>query len=106
MQQAKIRLAAFAFCSGNGALNLVDKIPTKTGQILRVSAQEKVCRKTTVLLDEMNKAGVDKIVFSSTAATYGEPDEIPIKETTSQKPINPYGKSKLMIENILRDGIL
>ncbi len=60
--------------------------------------------KTTVLLDEMNKAGVDKIVFSSTAATYGEPDEIPIKETTTQKPINPYGKSKLMIENIMDDA--
>jgi hypothetical protein len=53
VQQAKIWLAAFAFCSGNGALNLVDKIPTKTGQNLRVSAQEKVCRKTTVLLNRV-----------------------------------------------------
>ena len=60
--------------------------------------------KTTNLLDEMKKAGVDKIVFSSTAATYGEPKEIPIKETTEQKPINPYGKSKLMIENIMDDA--
>ena len=42
--------------------------------------------KTTTLLDEMKKAGVNKIVFSSTAATYGDPDEMPIKETTAQKP--------------------
>lgn len=60
--------------------------------------------KTAILLDEMRKAEVNKIVFSSTAATYGEPDEIPIKETTPQKPINPYGKSKLMIENIMDDA--
>ncbi len=60
--------------------------------------------KTTMLLDEMNKAGVNKIVFSSTAATYGDPDEIPIRENTSQIPINPYGKSKLMIENIMDDA--
>lgn len=60
--------------------------------------------KTTALLDEMKKANVDKIVFSSTAATYGMPETMPIKETDEQKPINPYGKSKLMIENIMDDA--
>ena len=44
-----------------------------------------------------------KIVFSSTAATYGEPVYIPIDEKHPQNPINPYGKSKLMIENIMDD---
>ncbi len=46
--------------------------------------------------------GVRTIVFSSTAATFGEPDEIPIRETTTQAPINPYGESKLCFEKILR----
>ena len=44
------------------------------------------------LLEVMNECGVKYIVFSSTAATYGIPEEIPILETTPQKPINPYGE--------------
>jgi len=43
------------------------------------------------------------VVFSSTCATYGEPDELPIYETTQQNPVNPYGASKLMVERILSD---
>lgn len=54
------------------------------------------------LLEVMNEVGVKKIVFSSTAATYGIPEELPIKETTPQRPINPYGESKLMMETIMR----
>ena len=54
------------------------------------------------LLEVMNECGVKYIVFSSTAATYGIPDEIPILETTSQNPINPYGESKLMMETIMK----
>lgn len=54
------------------------------------------------LLEVMNKFSIDKIVFSSTAATYGIPEEVPIKETTPQNPINPYGESKLMMEKIMR----
>ena len=53
------------------------------------------------LLEVMNEFGVKYIVFSSTAATYGIPDELPIKETTPQRPINPYG-GKLMMETIMR----
>lgn len=49
------------------------------------------------------RAGVDKIVFSSTAATYGIPQQIPILETHPQVPINPYGTSKLLVERILND---
>lgn len=49
------------------------------------------------------KAGVDKIVFSSTAATYGTPQQVPIPETHPQLPINPYGTSKLLVEQILRE---
>ena len=54
------------------------------------------------LLEVMNEVGVKKIVFSSTAATYGIPEEIPILETIPQKPINPYGESKLMMETIMK----
>ncbi len=54
------------------------------------------------LLEVMREVGVKSIVFSSTAATYGIPEEIPIRETTPQKPINPYGESKLMMETIMK----
>ena len=54
------------------------------------------------LLEVMNEFSIDKIVFSSTAATYGIPEEVPIKDTTPQNPINPYGESKLMMEKIMR----
>ncbi len=58
---------------------------------------------TMNLLSAMLEAGVKKIVFSSTAATYGEPSYIPIDENHPQIPINPYGQSKLMIEKIMDD---
>ncbi len=55
------------------------------------------------LLSAMRKAGVDKLIFSSTCATYGIPEQMLISESHMQKPINPYGSSKLMIERILQD---
>jgi UDP-glucose 4-epimerase len=55
------------------------------------------------LLEAMRAAGVAKIVFSSTTATYGEPERIPIPEDTPQLPINPYGFTKLAIERALAD---
>ncbi len=58
---------------------------------------------TLNLLESMRKYNVNKIVFSSTAATYGEPVRIPIDETHPQNPINPYGFSKLVIEKIMDD---
>ncbi|ALO03628.1 UDP-glucose 4-epimerase GalE [Lactiplantibacillus paraplantarum] len=53
------------------------------------------------LLETMQAHDVKQIVFSSTAATYGTPKQIPIKETDPQLPINPYGASKLMMEQIM-----
>ena len=58
---------------------------------------------TYQLLEAMRGAGVRKLVFSSTTATYGEPEKIPIAETTPQQPINPYGFSKLVVERMLAD---
>ena len=57
---------------------------------------------TLNLLDAMHAAGVDRIVFSSTCATYGNPVRVPIDEGHPQVPVNPYGESKLMVEKILR----
>lgn len=58
---------------------------------------------TLVLLDAMVRNGIDRIVFSSTCATYGNPQSIPIAEDHPQAPINPYGASKWMVERILAD---
>ena len=58
---------------------------------------------TLNLLDTMVKHNVKKIIFSSTCATYGEPQYTPIDEKHPQNPINPYGASKLMVERIMAD---
>jgi len=55
------------------------------------------------LLDAVTRHGVKKFIFSSTAATYGEPQIVPIPEDHRKVPINPYGKSKLVFEQILAD---
>jgi UDP-glucose-4-epimerase GalE len=57
---------------------------------------------TLNLIDAMRGASVDRIVFSSTCATYGNPVRVPIDEMHPQAPVNPYGESKLMVEKILR----
>lgn len=58
---------------------------------------------TLSLLESMKSCRIDKIIFSSTCATYGMPAQFPITENHPQNPINPYGRSKLMIEWGLRD---
>jgi UDP-glucose 4-epimerase len=58
---------------------------------------------TLVLLDVMEEHGVHNIVFSSSAVVYGEVKKVPIKEDSPLSVINPYGRTKLMIEDILRD---
>ena len=55
-----------------------------------------------VLLEAMVRHGIDKIVFSSTAATYGEPERIPIMEDDRTEPTNPYGQSKLIMEEMMK----
>ncbi len=58
---------------------------------------------TLELLEAMRRAGVGALVFSSTCATYGIPERMPIGEDTPQRPINPYGSTKLVIERVLAD---
>jgi UDP-glucose-4-epimerase GalE len=57
---------------------------------------------TLNLLNSMREAGVTNIVFSSSCATYGDPQRLPIDESHPQNPVNPYGESKLFIEKVLR----
>src|SRR5688572_4372266 len=56
---------------------------------------------TLSLLDAMRFAGVHKIVFSSTAAIYGQPHKSPIEETDAALPVSPYGETKLTVEKAL-----
>lgn len=58
---------------------------------------------TKSLLTAMGEAGVGKIVFSSTAAVYGTPDTVPISENAPKIPVNPYGETKLAIEQLLAE---
>lgn len=58
---------------------------------------------TRILLDEMRKQSITKIVFSSSAATYGEPKILPILETSETIPTNPYGATKLAIDHMITE---
>ncbi|NOT01800.1 MAG: UDP-glucose 4-epimerase GalE [Phycisphaerales bacterium] len=59
---------------------------------------------SVALLHAMHAAGIQRMVFSSTCATYGQPDEMPLTEDTPQQPINPYGRTKLAVEWAMRDS--
>ncbi|UAL10801.1 UDP-glucose 4-epimerase GalE [Caulobacter segnis] len=58
---------------------------------------------TITLIEAARRAGVDKLVFSSTCATFGEPVQLPMNERHPQAPLNPYGRTKLMVEQALAD---
>ncbi|WP_289444721.1 NAD-dependent epimerase/dehydratase family protein, partial [Klebsiella pneumoniae] len=58
---------------------------------------------TISVLEAMKEAHVERFVFSSTCAVYGDPDKIPITESEKKAPVSPYGRSKLMVEQILTD---
>jgi len=60
--------------------------------------------KTRALIEAAVKAGVRHVIFSSTAAVYGEPEVVPVTETVTLNPINPYGRSKLMSEWMIADA--
>lgn len=58
---------------------------------------------TVTLLDRMVSAGIHRFIFSSSCATYGIPNQVPIAEDHPQRPVNPYGASKVMVERMLAD---
>ena len=58
---------------------------------------------TLAVLDAARRAGIDQLVFSSSCATYGVPDTLPVAETAPQIPVSPYGRTKLICEQIIRD---
>lgn len=60
---------------------------------------------TLSLLDAMHDTGVTRLVFSSSCATYGIPDTVPISEQAPQDPINPYGRTKLIGEHMIQDAV-
>jgi UDP-glucose-4-epimerase GalE len=64
--------------------------------------QNNVCN-TLNLLEAMRAGGCDTLVFSSTCAVYGEPDSVPITEDMPRRPINPYGRTKAMVEQMFED---
>ena len=61
---------------------------------------------TISVLRSMQEAGVNNFVFSSTCAVYGDPDKVPITEDEKKAPVSPYGRSKLMVEQILADQLV
>ena len=78
------------------ALSLVAESVEQPGRYYRANVAG-----TLNLLDAMRAAGVPRLVFSSTAAVYGEPEEMPIPETASTRPTNPYGGSKLATDQLI-----
>jgi len=87
--EAVVHFAAFAY---------VGESVTDPGKYY----QNNVCN-TLTLFDRMRRHGVDRLVFSSTCATYGTPEKVPITEDNPQRPINPYGRTKLMVEHAMAD---
>ena len=62
---------------------------------------------TTInVLQSMQEAGVERFVFSSSCAVYGDPDKVPITEDEKKAPVSPYGRTKLMVEEVLADTTL
>jgi UDP-glucose 4-epimerase len=104
--QGTLREAAFEVLNGAGfdavlhfaAKSLVGESVQKPGLYW-----DKNLGESLALLDAMRRTGVSKIVFSSTAATYGEPESTPILETDPTRPTNPYGASKLAIDTSLTE---
>jgi UDP-glucose 4-epimerase len=104
--QGSLRDAAYGVLSEGGfdavlhfaAKSLVGESVEKPGLYWSMNLGESLA-----LFDAMLRAGVSNVVFSSTAATYGEPESTPIRETDPPRPTNPYGASKLAIDGVLTE---
>lgn len=83
------------------ALALVGESMSQPGRYYRTNVGG-----TLNLLEAMHARGVQRLVFSSTCAVYGQPDQVPIAETAPTRPINPYGASKLAVDRMIGDFCL
>jgi len=95
--------SVFKSTNFDAVMHFAAKIEVKESQIDPGLYYENNVLGTINILESMRKHKVNTIVFSSTAAVYGNPTESPIKETAEKKPINIYGKTKLIIEQMLED---
>lgn len=95
--------SVFKSTNFDAVMHFAAKIEVKESQIDPGLYYENNVLGTINILESMRKHKVNTIVFSSTAAVYGNPTESPIKETAEKKPINTYGKTKLIIEQMLED---
>lgn len=93
----------FAQHKFDGVLHFAASIPVPESTANPLAYYGNNARNTLNLLQCCEKYGVEKLVFSSTAAVYGETQENPIQESTPTVPINPYGRSKLMNEYMIQD---
>lgn len=93
----------FSSYSFDGVLHFASLI--QVGESVTDPGKYYLCNavKTLTLLQAMKDHGIGPLVFSSTAAVYGEPKAIPLSESHPRVPLNPYGTSKLMVEHMLRD---
>ncbi|HUK31772.1 MAG TPA: UDP-glucose 4-epimerase GalE [Candidatus Acidoferrum sp.] len=80
------------------ALSVVEKSTREPSEFFRVNVAGGI-----ILLDAMVRNSVNRLIFSSSAAVYGQPEQTPIVEDCPKSPINPYGETKLVFENILAD---
>ncbi|HUW84301.1 MAG TPA: UDP-glucose 4-epimerase GalE [Phycisphaerae bacterium] len=87
----------------DGVIHLAGHLNVSESVAQPLKYYENNVAKTVVLLQHMKQAGVRRIVFSSTCATYGVPQKLPITEEHPQNPVTPYGRSKLTVEHMLRD---
>lgn len=93
----------FSATSFDAVMHFAAKIEVKESQIDPGKYYENNVGGTINLLETMRAHKVNTFVFSSTAAVYGNPTEIPLKETSPKEPINTYGQTKLIIEKMLED---
>ncbi|HET9058446.1 MAG TPA: UDP-glucose 4-epimerase GalE [Acidimicrobiales bacterium] len=102
-QAAQILGASEDMSGFNGAVHLAAASLVGESVANPAKYQENNVVGSTLLVDALVAAGVPRIVFSSTAAVYGDPDKTPIDEDAPTKPVNPYGESKLAIDRALHE---
>ncbi|KAJ3126137.1 hypothetical protein HK098_007848 [Nowakowskiella sp. JEL0407] len=116
LTKSSIRFHRVSICDKANLSQIFDKYPHITG-VIHFAGLKSVTESVStplkyytgnvsgsvILLEVMLEHGVYNIVFSSSATVYGQPEELPIPETHSFGPTNPYGRSKLMVEDIIRD---